>query len=102
MSALLAAASFGLTTPLVQRFGRGVGPFSTATLLYLGAATVAAATLRRDAEEAPLRGLHVPRLVAMALAGATAAPAALAWGLQRTSGFTASLSVAGGPTPRCP
>jgi drug/metabolite transporter (DMT)-like permease len=93
VSALLAAVAFGVTTPLVQRFGRGVGPFWTATLLYVGAATVAAATRRRDTEEAPLRRSHALRLVAMALAGATAAPAAFAWGLQRTSGLSAALAL---------
>ena len=38
--ALLAAALFGISTPLVQRFGAGLGPFSTAALLYAGAAAV--------------------------------------------------------------
>ena len=37
---LLAAVLFGITTPLVQRFGAGVGAFSTAALLYGGAAVV--------------------------------------------------------------
>jgi drug/metabolite transporter (DMT)-like permease len=91
--ALLAAASFGMTTPLVQRFGRGVAPFGTAALLYSGAAMVALVTRRRAGEEAPLRGSHAPRLVAMALTGAVVAPAALAWGLQRTSGLSASLAL---------
>lgn len=39
--ALLAAALFGLSTPLVQRFGVNLGPFTTAALLYAGAALVA-------------------------------------------------------------
>jgi drug/metabolite transporter (DMT)-like permease len=91
--ALLAAASFGVTTPLVQRLGRGVGPFTTAALLYLGAAVVALATRRRASQEAPLRWSHAPRLIAIALCGATLAPAALAWGLQRTSGLSASLAL---------
>jgi drug/metabolite transporter (DMT)-like permease len=91
--AVLAAASFGITTPVVQRLGRGVGPFTTAALLYVGAATVALATRRRATEEAPMRGSDAPRLIAMALAGAMMAPAALAWGLQRTSGLSASLAL---------
>jgi drug/metabolite transporter (DMT)-like permease len=49
--ALLAAASFGVTTPLVQRLGRGVGPFTTAALLYLRAAIVALAIRRRASQE---------------------------------------------------
>ena len=38
--ALLAAVLFGLSTPLVQRFGAGLGVFSTAALLYAGAAVM--------------------------------------------------------------
>ncbi|MGE5714499.1 MAG: EamA/RhaT family transporter, partial [Betaproteobacteria bacterium] len=40
--ALLAAAFFGISTPLVQRFGAGIGAFTTASLLYVGAALVGA------------------------------------------------------------
>jgi len=87
--ALGAAIAFGATTPLVQRFGRGVGPFTTAALLYAGATLVA--LLARGAKEAPLRRTDVPRLLVVASLGAVAAPMALAWGLQRTSGVTASL-----------
>ena len=32
--AVLAALSFGATTPLVERAGRGLGPLTTAALLY--------------------------------------------------------------------
>jgi drug/metabolite transporter (DMT)-like permease len=87
--ALASAIAFGVTTPLVQRFGQHVGPFTTAGLLYAGAAAVS--TLPRAAKEAPLRGTDGARLVAVALLGAVAAPVSLAWGLQRTSGVTASL-----------
>lgn len=89
--ALLAAALFGLSTPLVQRFGLGLGPFSTAALLYVGAALVAVFTRRGAAVEAPLRRSDLPRLLAMVGAGAVLGPVALAWGLQRTSGASASL-----------
>jgi len=89
--ALLAAALFGLSTPLVQRLGVGLGPFTTAALLYAGAAAVAW-LLRQPAEhEAPLRRADVPRLLTMAAMGAVVGPVALAWGLQRTSGASASL-----------
>jgi len=37
---LLAAALFGISTPLVQQFGVGLWAFSTAALLYSGAAAV--------------------------------------------------------------
>lgn len=89
--ALLAAALFGLSTPLVQRFGQGLGPFSTAALLYAGAALVAVFQRRNAAVEAPLRRSDAPRLLAMVAAGAVVGPVALAWGLQRTSGASASL-----------
>lgn len=89
--ALLAAALFGLSTPLVQRFGQGLGPLSTAALLYGGAALVALFQRRGAGLEAPLRRSDLPRLLAMVGAGAVLGPVALAWGLQRTSGASASL-----------
>ena len=89
--ALLAAALFGLSTPLVQRFGHGLGPFATAALLYGGAALVALLQRRGAEAEAPLRRSDVPRLLAMVASGAVVGPVALAWGLQRTSGASASL-----------
>lgn len=89
--ALLAAALFGLSTPLVQHFGLGLGAFSTAALLYAGAAFVAV-WMRQPAEvEAKLHRTDLPRLLAMAGFGAVIGPVALAWGLQRTSGASASL-----------
>jgi len=89
--ALVAAVLFGLSTPLVQRFGTGVGPFTTAALLYAGAALVARLLRRPTQREAQLRRTDLPRLLAMAASGAVIGPVALAWGLQRTSGSSASL-----------
>ncbi len=89
--ALLAAALFGVSTPLVQRFGVGVGAFSTAALLYAGAAAVGALSRRRIEREARVMRSDLPRLLAMAASGAVVGPVALAWGLQRTSGTSASL-----------
>lgn len=89
--ALVAAVLFGLSTPLVQRFGSGVGPFTTAALLYAGAALVARLMRRPTQREAQLRRTDLPRLLAMAASGAVVGPVALAWGLQRTSGSSASL-----------
>jgi drug/metabolite transporter (DMT)-like permease len=89
--AFAAAVAFGATAPIVQHIGRGIGPFATAALLYVGAASVAWLTKRRAAAEAPLRTMHAPRLVVIALAGAVVAPTALAWGLQHTNGTSASL-----------
>lgn len=92
--AVLAATLFGISTPLVQRAGNGVGPFTTAALLYAGAALLGA-LLRQGAErEARVRRGDLPRLLAMAAFGAVVGPVALAWGLQHTSGTSASLMLA--------
>jgi drug/metabolite transporter (DMT)-like permease len=101
--ALGAALLFGASTPAVQQLGRGLGQFSTAALLYAGVSLSGLALLALDRlgprtpdaprGEAPLRLGQAPRLVAVALAGAVIAPAALAWGLQRSSGVAASLLV---------
>lgn len=89
--ALLAAALFGVSTPLVQLFGRGLGPFWTAALLYGGAA-VAGALLRKPAgRESQLQRGDGRWLVGAAFFGALVGPVALAWGLQRASGAGASL-----------
>ena len=58
--ALLAAGLFGISTPLVQRAGQGLGPLWTAALLYAGAALVGLLTRpppQREAEPVfrPLR-----------------------------------------------
>lgn len=89
--ALLAAVLFGVSTPLVQRFGAGIGSFSTAALLYAGAALVGALLRRPIDREARVQRGDVTRLLLMALFGAVVGPVALAWGLQRTSGTSASL-----------
>jgi drug/metabolite transporter (DMT)-like permease len=89
--ALLAATLFGISTPLVQRYGAGLGPFSTAALLYAGAALVGALSRRPAEREAQLVRRDLPRLSAMAVFGAVLGPVALAWGLQRTSATSASL-----------
>lgn len=89
--ALLAAALFGISTPLVQRAGVGLGAFSTAALLYAGAAAVGLLSRQRIGREARLQRSDLPRLLAMAAFGAGLGPVALAWGLQNTSGTSASL-----------
>ncbi|MDB5848895.1 MAG: multidrug transporter [Rhodoferax sp.] len=92
--ALLAAALFGISTPLVQHMGQGLGAFSTAALLYAGAASMGAVLRQPVEREAALRLADVPRLAWMALFGAAIGPVALAWGLQHTSGTSASLMLA--------
>ena len=89
--ALSAATLFGVSTPLVQLSGAGVGAFSTAAFLYAGAALVGALSRRPAGREARLERSDLPRLIAMAAFGAVIGPVALAWGLQRTSGTSASL-----------
>lgn len=81
--AVLAALAFGATTPVVAWAGRGVGAFTTAALLYVGAATTAM-TLRLVARrsDASLRQHDLIRVLAVAVAGGAVAPTLLAWGLQ--------------------
>ena len=71
--ALAAAASFGITTPLIQRFGEGLGPFTIAALLYWGA------SVGRTANEAPVARVHLGRLALVALFGAFIAPVFAHW-----------------------
>jgi drug/metabolite transporter (DMT)-like permease len=92
--AVLAATLFGISTPLVQRAGAGVGPFTTAALLYAGAALLGALMRQPVGKEARLRRADLGRVAAMALFGAVIGPVALAWGLQHTSGTSASLMLA--------
>lgn len=89
--ALLAAGLFGVSTPLVQHFGKGLGAFSTAALLYAGAALIGLLSRQRVEREAQLMRGDLPRLLTMAVFGAVLGPVALAWGLQHTSGTSASL-----------
>ena len=91
--AVLAAIAFGLATPFIQRFGTGLGPFTTACLLYVGAALGALPNpWRRHADrEPPVRWTHVRRLAAVAFFGAALAPTLFAWGLQRVPATDASL-----------
>ena len=73
--AVAAALAFGVTSPLVQALGRGIGPFTTAALLYAGAAVFSALAGARPPREQPFRFL------AVAFAGAFVAPVLLAAGL---------------------
>ena len=90
--AVAAAVAFGATTPIVAWAGRGVGPFTTAALLYAGAAlaTGALRALSR-APGPPLSRRDLPRLIGIALAGGAIAPALLAWGLSRAGATVGSL-----------
>jgi len=87
LAAAGAAACFGVTVPLVQRFGQDVGPWWTAALLYSGAAVAAGVPTKPTGAIAK----HAARVVVIALLGAAAAPAMLAAGLKRIDAATASL-----------
>jgi drug/metabolite transporter (DMT)-like permease len=90
--ALMAALTFGITTPIIERAGKGVGPLTTAALLYAGAC-VSSLLLRLVTRRsgAPVANRQLPRLALVALLGAAVAPTLLAWGLQRTAATTGSL-----------
>ena len=92
--ALLAAVLFGASAPLVQKAGTHIGSWMTAALLYAGAAIAGWLLRSTTAQEAALQRQHWPRLLLMAFFGAVIGPAALAWGLQHTSGMSASLMLA--------
>jgi len=91
LSALGAALAFGATLPLIARAAAGASALSTASLLYAGAALVAAFGSLGRSEQMRLRPQHLPRLFAVALCGAAIGPAALVAGLQRVGGATGSL-----------
>jgi drug/metabolite transporter (DMT)-like permease len=93
MFAAAAAVAFGVTTPFIQRFGAGAGPFTTAALLYLGAVLGSLSIPRRteSRRESAFRSAHLPRLLAVAFFGAVLAPSLLAWGLQRVPATFGSL-----------
>ncbi len=90
--AVIAAIAFGVTTPIVAWAGRGLGPFSTAALLYAGAA--AASMLSRlfaKRSQAPLRRADLGRVLMVAVIGGAIAPTLLAWGLQRAGATLGAL-----------
>jgi len=91
--AALAALAFGVTTPLVARFGAGVATWTAAGCLYLGGALFAAAA-HRDPREA-VRGLRArwPVLVAIGVVGGALAPAAYVFGLRAAGPLAASLAL---------
>lgn len=90
--AVASAVTFGMTTPLVARVGAGVGAFTTAALLYLGA--MALSLISRPFLRATGKSVGVaqlPRLAWVALFGAALAPSFFAWGLQHAGGTASSL-----------
>lgn len=84
--AVAAAIAFGATTPIVAWAGAWIGPWSTAALLYVGAAASALAAGRPS-----LRRSDLPRIAAVAVVGGALAPALLAWGLHRAGATIGAL-----------
>ena len=92
---LLSAVAFGITTPIIARMGAGMGPFTTAALLYGGAAVISLA-LRTAATKRggrPLVRRDLPAIAFVAVLGGAVAPVLLAVGIARTGGVTASLAL---------
>ena len=90
--AAVAALAFGVTTPVIAWAGAEAGPLSTASLLYAGAAFAALAMrLRGKPSGTPLSRRDLPRMIAIAIAGAAIAPVCLAWGIGRAGATTGSL-----------
>lgn len=99
-TALLAAALFGVATPLAKALLGTLPPFMVAGLFYLGsgaglALLILVRRLRRRADEppahAPLRLAEAPWLAGAILAGGVAGPALLMLGLVTTPAATSSL-----------
>ena len=96
---LLSAALFGLSVPLSKRLLQDVDALVLAGLLYLGAflGLALSAAARRIAHPRPaprsaaLSGRDIPWLTGAILCGGIVGPIALLLGLQRMSGFAASL-----------
>ncbi len=90
--ALVSALAFGMTTPLVARFGVALGPWTIAALLYAGAACFAL-PIARNVPGALRSRKRTALLAGQALFGAMLAPAALAFGLKHAGALGASLAL---------
>jgi len=90
--AALSALTFGLSAPAVAHLGFGVGPFTTAALLYAGSLCFSWSLAGFDTR-APVALVrrHALRLLLIAGLGAAVGPAAFAWGLQRSGATSGSL-----------
>ena len=89
--ALSSALLFGASTPLLQRVGVGVSGWMTAAMLYAGAAVAGLLATFRHCQRSRFAAAALAAPFVMALFGAVIGPVALSWGLQHTSGMSASL-----------
>ncbi|HTQ07197.1 MAG TPA: DMT family transporter [Polyangiaceae bacterium] len=87
--ALGAACLFGLTAPLLKRYGEGDAAFATAAVLYAGAA-LGAGALKRGGER-PIAARELGRIALVSVFGAALAPTALAWGLTHAGAAAGAL-----------
>jgi drug/metabolite transporter (DMT)-like permease len=95
MTALLAAALFGISTPLAKRLlGDGIDPWLLAGLLYAGCGiglSVVYLLSRNRSAEASLSLIDLPRLSLVVLTGGIIAPVLMMSGLAQSSASAASL-----------
>lgn len=97
LSALAAAALFGISTPIAKLLVGDVAPVMLAGLLYLGSGTglTALLVLRRlsgkKVEEASLTRADLPWLLGTIVFGGVLGPILLMWGLATTDAASASL-----------
>jgi drug/metabolite transporter (DMT)-like permease len=100
LTALLAAALFGATTPLAKTLLGSVSPFMVAGLFYLGsgAGLAIAIIVRRLLQtagerknERRIQAAEIPWLLGAIVAGGVAAPALLMLGLSTTAAASSSL-----------
>lgn len=91
--ALASAIAFGATAPLIGWFGAHLGPWSTAALLYIGAALATRPSIQPASRERGLTPRALRRIAVCGVLGAMLAPAALAWGIAHTGALSASLAL---------
>jgi drug/metabolite transporter (DMT)-like permease len=91
--AIASALAFGATAPLIGHFGAHLGPWSTAALLYIGAALATRPSIRPASRERPITPGALRRIAVCGILGAMLAPAALAWGIAHTGALSASLAL---------
>jgi drug/metabolite transporter (DMT)-like permease len=89
LQALLAAALFGVSAPLVKALGVAGVPLIASGLLYLGAGAGLLPLGRRG--EAPLRRADLPLVAGVIVVGGVLGPGLLIFGLARASATATSL-----------
>jgi drug/metabolite transporter (DMT)-like permease len=91
--AIASALAFGATAPLIGHFGAHLGPWTTAALLYIGAALATRPSIQPASRERGITPAALRRIAVCGILGAMLAPAALAWGIAHTGALSASLAL---------